>query len=299
MTFEPIWGAIIAWYLFLAGLGGGAFVTSTFIRFRHPDCPRLMRIGRIVAPVAVCIGLVLLMFDAMAGFQHPLRFALLLTNFGSVMTWGVVFLALFVVVGIVVAALDLLKREVPAWLDITGTVLGLCVAVYTGCLLGVCQGFPLWNTALLPILFLVSAVSTGMALVLLIGVFVSPDEFNRVVVLKKFHFWLPVVELVLMAALLFITAANPSPAGWASVMALIAGNWAVTFWVLFVAVGLVIPTILECWMLWIASHQLHTSRAGQMVSAASDAGVLIGGFVLRLMIVSAAVPITIVQPWML
>ena len=26
MTFEPIWGAIIAWYLFLAGLGGGAFV---------------------------------------------------------------------------------------------------------------------------------------------------------------------------------------------------------------------------------------------------------------------------------
>ena len=26
MTFEPIWGAIIAWYLFLAGLGGGAFL---------------------------------------------------------------------------------------------------------------------------------------------------------------------------------------------------------------------------------------------------------------------------------
>ena len=28
MTFEPIWGAIIAWYLFLAGLGGGAFAVS-------------------------------------------------------------------------------------------------------------------------------------------------------------------------------------------------------------------------------------------------------------------------------
>ena len=23
MIYEPIWGAIIAWYLFLAGLGGG------------------------------------------------------------------------------------------------------------------------------------------------------------------------------------------------------------------------------------------------------------------------------------
>ena len=38
-----------------------------------------------------------------------------------------------------------------------GLVMGLCVAIYTGCLLGVCQGFPLWNSALLPILFLVSA----------------------------------------------------------------------------------------------------------------------------------------------
>lgn len=299
MTYEPVWGAIIAWYLFLAGLGGGAFVTAVFIRFRHSDCPGLMRIGRIIAPVAVIIGLCLLMLDAVAGFQHPLRFALLLTNFGSVMTWGVVFLAVFVVVALVVLVLDVMKRTVPAWLDIVGLVMGLAVAVYTGCLLGVCQGFPLWNTALLPILFLVSAVSTGMAAVLLAGVFAYPDEFNRVTVMKKFHFWLPVVELVLVAALLFVTSANPSPAGWESVAALLMGNWALAFWLLFIVVGLVLPTILECWMLWIATHELETSRTGQMVSALSDAGVLVGGFVLRLMIVSAALPITIVQPWML
>lgn len=299
MTYEPIWGTIIAWYLFLAGLGGGAFVTAVFIRFRHPDCTGLMRIGRIIAPMAVIIGLCLLMFDATAGFHNPLRFALLLTNFGSVMTWGVVFLAVFVVVALVVLALDLLKHAVPAWLDITGMAMGLAVAVYTGCLLGVCQGYPLWNTALLPILFLVSAVSTGMASVLLVGVFVYPDEFNRVTVMKKFHFWLPVVELVLVAALLFVTSSNPSPAGWESVAALLMGPWALAFWLLLIVVGLVLPTVLECWMLWIAAHELETSRTGQMVSALSDAGVLIGGFMLRLMIVSAAVPITIVQPWVL
>lgn len=299
MTYEPIWGTIIAWYLFLAGLGGGAFVTAVFIRFRHPDCTGLMRVGRIIAPVVVIIGLCLLMFDATAGFHNPLRFALLLTNFGSVMTWGVVFLAVFVVVALVVLALDLLKHAVPAWLDITGMAMGLAVAVYTGCLLGVCQGYPLWNTALLPILFLVSAVSTGMASVLLVGVFVYPDEFNRVTVMKKFHFWLPVVELVLVAALLFVTSSNPSPAGWESVAALLMGPWALAFWLLLIVVGLVLPTVLECWMLWIAAHELETSRTGQMVSALSDAGVLIGGFMLRLMIVSAAVPITIVQPWVL
>ncbi len=299
MTYEPIWGPIIAWYLFLAGLGGGAFVTSVFIRFRHPECKRLVRIGRIIAPAVVIVGLCLLMFDAHAGFMHPLRFALLLTNFGSVMTWGVVFLAAFVVLALVALLLDFLK-EVPQWLDIAGMVMGLCVGVYTGCLLGVCQGFPLWNNAILPVLFnYVSAVSTGMAAVLLAGVFVAPDEFNAVVVLKKFHFWLPVVEMALVLALLFITAANPSSAGVESVMTLIAGQWAVVFWVLFVAVGLVIPTILECWMLWVASHKMETSRVGQMVSGFSDLGVLVGGFVLRLMIVSAALPIAIVQPWIL
>lgn len=297
MTYEPIWGPIIAWYLFLAGLGGGAFVTSVFIRFRHPECTRLIRIGRIIAPVVVAVGLCLLMFDAHAGFAHPLRFALLLTNFGSVMTWGVVFLAAFVVLALIALLIDLLKKTVPQWLDIAGMVMGLCVAVYTGCLLGVCEGFPLWNNAILPVLFLVSAVSTGMAAVLLAGVFAAPDEFNRVVVLKKFHFWLPVVEMVLVLALLFITAANPSSAGIGSVMTLIAGDWAVVFWVLFVAVGLVIPTILELWMLWVTTPVMEHSRTGQMISGFSDLGVLVGGFVLRLMIVSTALPITIVQPW--
>ena len=33
MIYEPIWGAIIAWYLFLAGLGGGAFATAVFVRY--------------------------------------------------------------------------------------------------------------------------------------------------------------------------------------------------------------------------------------------------------------------------
>ena len=60
MIYEPIWGAIIAWYLFLAGLGGGAFATAVFVRYRHPDCKRLMRVGRLIAPIVVIIGLCLL-----------------------------------------------------------------------------------------------------------------------------------------------------------------------------------------------------------------------------------------------
>lgn len=300
MTFEPVWGTIIAWYLFLAGLGGGAFITSTYLHLRAPHAVHLMRYGRIIGPVAVCIGLVLLIFDATAGFHNPLRFVFLLTNFGSVMTWGVVFLAAFVVVALIVAVMDLLGkgRKIPLWLDVVGAALGLCVCVYTGCLLGVAKTFPLWNNALLPVLFLVSAVSTGMASVLLVGIFGAPNEFHRVADLKKFHFWLPVVELFLVASLLFVTASSAESAGFASVMNLMAGDCALAFWLVFILLGLVVPTLLEWKMLFMSSKEVEESRTGHMISAASDVLVLVGGFTLRLLVLVAAMPITLVQPWM-
>lgn len=299
MTFEPIWGVVIACYLFLAGLGGGAFAASTYMRLRTPKCVHLIRYGRIIAPVTVIIGLVLLMFDATAGFHHPLRFVLLLTNFGSVMTWGVVFLGAFTIVSLIVLIMDLLGKglKIPVWLDVAGAVLGICVCVYTGCLLGVAKTFPLWNNALLPVLFLVSAVSTGMAAILLVGIFRAPHEFHLSGAFKKFHFFLPIFELFLVACLLFITANSAEAAGWASVMNLVAGDDAVAFWLVFVLAGLVMPTILEWKMLFMSTKEVEESKTGHMVSAASDVLVLVGGFTLRLLVLVAAMPITIVQPW--
>ena len=295
MTYEPIWGSIIAWYLFLAGLGGGAFVTSAFLGWRHPDATSMRRTGHIVAPIAVAIGLVLLMVDAEAGLHNPLRFFYLLSNPGSVMMWGVVFLSVFMIVSIVVVVLDFMKKKVPVWLDIVGVVFSVCVAIYTGALLGVCQTYPLWNNALLPILFLVSAMSSGAAAVLFIAVFGHAEEFIRVGVLKKFHFCLPIIELVLVASLCFITAQTNS-AGEASILSLVTGEYAVWFWVGLVAVGLVLPTVLETWLLFFSPKEFEESRKAHYISAASDLAVLIGGFLLRFLIVAAAVPLTIVVP---
>ena len=292
MTFEPIWNSLIAWYLFLAGMGGGAFITSAFLHWRHPHAVTMRKIGHVIAPIAVAIGLVLLMFDAEGGLHNPLRFALLLHNPFSVMTWGVVFLAGFMVVSIIVLALDILKKGVPRWLELVGAAFGLCVGMYTGALLGVVKTFPLWNTALLPILFLVSAMSAGAASVLLTAIFKHPEEFNRAGVLKKFHFCLPIIELVLVAALLFVTMYN-STAGFESVWSLVAGRWAPLFWIGLVAVGLVLPTVLECRLLFFSSKEFEESRTAHYISAASDAAVLVGGFLLRFLVVMAALPITV------
>lgn len=295
MTFEPIWGSIIAWYLFLAGLGAGAFATSAFLGWRHPEATSMRKVGHVIAPVVVAVGLILLMVDAEAGFRNPLRFVYLLSNFGSVMTWGVVFLSLFMVIAVAALVLDILKKKVPTWLDIAGVVMAFAVAVYTGALLGVCNTFPLWNNALLPILFLVSAMSAGAASVLLVAVVRHADEFNRVGVLKKFHFCLPIIELVLVASLLFITSFN-SPAGFGSVMNLVVGEYALPFWLGLVVIGLFLPTALETWLLFFTAKEFEESRKAHWISFASDAGVLIGGFLLRFLIVAAAVPVTIVVP---
>ncbi len=295
MTFEPIWNSLIAWYLFLAGLGAGAYITSSFLAWRHPDATSMRKIGHLIAPIAVAIGLVLLMFDAEAGLHNPLRFAYLLMNPNSVMMWGVVFLSLFMVVSIVTVILDFMKKKVPNWLAIVGVVLAVCVGAYTGALLGVAQTFPLWNNALLPVLFLVSAISSGAACVLFVSIFAHADEFNRVGVLKKFHFCLPIIELALVASLCFITA-QTNPAGAASVANMVSGDWALAFWLGLVVVGLLLPTALEIRLLFFSSKEFEESRPAHYISAFSDLGVMVGGFLLRLIVVMAAVPLTVVVP---
>ena len=295
MTYDPIWGPIIAAYLFLAGVGGGAFVTCAVIGAKHPHAQKMRRVGHYIAPIVVIIGLCLLMVDAKAGFHSPLRFALLLTNFGSVMTWGVVFLAVFTIVSLIIAIFDWIRKPYPTWLEIIGVIFGIFVAIYTGCLLGVCRTFPLWNNALLPILFLVSAISTGAAAVFLAGLIAAPQEFDECGYAKKLHYFLPLIELLLVAALLFITASH-SDAGYNSIMTMIAGTYALPFWIGFIAIGLVIPAIIETKLVFFSSKAFEESASGHRFALAANVGVLIGGFLLRLFVILCALPVTLVTP---
>lgn len=303
MEFEPIWGAPIAMYLFLAGLGAGAFVAATAVGRMAPQAKRTVRAGRVIALGAVAVGLVLLMVDAKGGFLHPWRFALLLGNVQSVMTWGVVFLAAFVVIAAVVVVRDLLKKSVPFGLEAAGCGFAIAVAMYTGVLLGVVKTFPLWNSAVLPFLFLVSAMSTGVCAVFLFARLVCPNEVEKLAFLEHVHGWLPWVETVLVVALLFFVGLS-SEAGAASVVALLTGQWALVFWLGFVVVGLALPLVLHLAQGRVGAGvrdacgaEVHgvcpQVESGRACGAVSDVATIVGGFLLRYLVVMAALPVVL------
>lgn len=303
MEFEPIWGAPIAMYLFLAGLGAGAFVAATAVGRMAPQAKRTVRAGRVIALGAVAVGLVLLMVDAKGGFLHPWRFALLLGNVQSVMTWGVVFLAALVVIAAVVVVRDLLKKSVPFGLEAAGCGFAIAVAMYTGVLLGVVKTFPLWNSAVLPFLFLVSAMSTGVCAVFLFARLVCPSEVEKLAFLERVHGWLPWVETVLVVALLFFVGLS-SEAGAASVVALLTGQWALVFWLGFVVVGLALPLVLHLAQGRVGAGVRDACGAevhgvcpqvenGRACGAVSDVATIVGGFLLRYLVVMAALPVVL------
>lgn len=303
MEFEPIWGAPIAMYLFLAGLGAGAFVAATAVGRMAPQAKRTVRAGRVIALGAVAVGLVLLMVDAKGGFLHPWRFALLLGNVQSVMTWGVVFLAALVVIAAVVVVRDLLRKSVPFGLEAAGCGFAIAVAMYTGVLLGVVKTFPLWNSAVLPFLFLVSAMSTGVCAVFLFARLVCPNEVEKLAFLEHVHGWLPWVETVLVVALLFFVGLS-SEAGAASVAALLTGQWALVFWLGFVVVGLALPLVLHLAQGRVGAGVRDACGAevhgvcpqvenGRACGAVSDVATIVGGFLLRYLVVMAALPVVL------
>ena len=284
-----VWGPMIAWYLFLAGASAGAFLTSAFVEAKYPESVKMRVAGRIIAPVFVGIGLLMLMLDAEAGLMNPLRFFWLISNPGSVMTLGVYFICVYMPVTLVVALLEILKKRVPKWLTWIGIVFAFAVAAYTGFLLGVVKAFPLWNNAILPILFVVSALSAGLAATSLVGLIVDRERFEQMWLIKKSHVILSAIEMVVLFTMLIIVAAG-SFEGAASVQSLVVGQYAPAFWGGIVLLGLVAPFLIEGYPVFIAKR-VETSTTSLVVSVIGEAGVLVGGFMLRLLVILAALPV--------
>lgn len=283
-----VWDGLVAVDLFCAGLGAWMFIFTAVASWKNEGKPRVKLVGYLVAAVLVALGALILAVDAKGGFNDPVRYFYLLSNFGSVMTWGVLFISLFLVAAAVAIIMLLAKKRPVRAVEWVAIVCGVGVSVYTGVLLGVSSAYPLWNMPLLPLVFLVSAAYCGWAAYALVAKLCGGDEYVTPACFGKAALVLPVLEAVLIAVLVAVTAAaggSDAAAGAATVATLLSGAYAPLFWLGLIVVGLVVPFALQL------LSQRRGAEAPAWMGYAMWACVLVGGFVLRYLVVMAAVPL--------
>lgn len=86
-------------------------------------------------------------------------------NVKSVMSWSVYVLLAFMIVGFICSFYQREKNKIPSPLLALGVILALATIVFPGILISTIFAVPFWNTILVPILFTISSLSVGLALI--------------------------------------------------------------------------------------------------------------------------------------
>jgi len=285
-----VWGWEIPVYLYLGGLVAGMMILTGYLLFsgRHKkaDCACFL---------APSLGLALLTLGMGALFldlEHKPFFWRLYTTleWTSPMSWGAWILIL--VYPAMLAALLLrvpapLARRFPAMAELSERLLarpiwaravgfaniglGILLGIYTGILLSALGARPLWSSAMLGPLFLISGLSTAAALVHMIAR--NPEE--RVLFARADNVFLGTELLFLFLFLIGLLGATEVHARAARM--LLDGSFGALFWVGVVGAGIVLPLGIQ---IAAVRHKIqHTPVAPILVLA--------GGLVLRFVLVAA------------
>ena len=208
-----VWDWRIAIYLFLGGLTAGLLVMSAIANLRKEKQEAKDKAccikGPMWAPFILMLGMVFIWFDVdrkFNSFWFFLSFQPL-----SPMSWGAWGVGLIIPVSFLyglsvvppelneLLRFDILKR-IAAYLNpymrklaMINFGLGIFLGIYTGVLLSALVARPLWNSSILPLLFLNSALSTGAALIIIIARRTSVKLY-----FTKLDIWLIIAEIVII-----------------------------------------------------------------------------------------------------
>jgi formate-dependent nitrite reductase membrane component NrfD len=291
MNAENPWGWLIVAYLFLAGAGAGAFLAAAAGKYLAPGwSDEFSKAASVVSGPMVIVGTACLVFDLEAGLWQPWRQAYLMSNFTSMITWGVVVLSLFIPIALLYALmLNRLtfigrdyRRHLPK-VEALGCVFALATAGYTGVLIAVINGAPFWNTPALPVLFLTSAISTGLAAAMTAAaVSMGAKALKHLGNFALAHLVFLGIEIVVLLLFVFISLTGSAEAA-ASASMMLTGALSPYFWGCVVALGLLVP---------LGVSILEYFEIGKTPVAAvllSDGLTLFGGISLRAVIIFSVI----------
>ncbi|MGR6773325.1 cytochrome c nitrite reductase subunit NrfD [Pectobacterium brasiliense] len=309
-TFDTlVWDWPIAVYLLLVGISAGMVSLSMLLRHYVPSeyrgSNRIIKATAIVAPLAVILGLVILIFH----LTRPLTFWYLMVFYNptSIMSLGVMLFQVYFVVMLLWIitlyhdgwltqleavwhrpALAAKARKLAAMIVKRAAVienlllvLAILLGCYTGFLLSALKSFPMLNNPVLPVLFLVSGTTSGIAVMLLASAWGRNTSGHS----RSLHFIHRVETPVVYAELflLFAFFIGLLLGGGQKVVAAqtaLSGFWGGVFWIGIIGIGIVIPFIAN----QVRKPSVHSGKGQLMTLAAMS---LFGVFLLRLFVLYA------------
>jgi formate-dependent nitrite reductase membrane component NrfD len=294
------WKEIIAIYLYLAGMGAGSFVIGTLINWMgvrlNPPFLRsidlfgytlnLSSVPILWGPIMVAIGAPFLILDL--GIKWRFMYACLNPR-TSWVARGFIILSIFIILGLVlliksVLPFEWLHPESTLWRipEIIAFAFAFGTALYTGILLKATKSIPLWNTYFLPLLFLVSALSTGSMAIILstLGTGFFSHDAQALKVLMGGEQVLVVIEGIVLY--LFLSRRyRAAEQGKDSVRLLLFGDMKLIFWGGIVFLGFIFPVVLESIASFFPGNAVLIFLAGTLL--------LCGGFFLRVGVLHAGI----------
>ena len=285
----PDWGWLVVLYFFVGGLAGGSYFLAVLIDFfGRPEDRPLARLGYFISFPCIILSGILLTLD----LNRPDRFWHMLIESHtfrpmfkpwspmSIGSWALLVFGIFSLLSFLSALNEAGRLHWPAArgfrspaalgkiLSVIGGLLGFFVAGYTGVLLAVTNR-PIWSdTPLLGMLFVVSAASISAALMILLAER-SRWTMPGLRALHRLDTWVIALEFIVLIAVMI--SLGPVFRAWLNA-------WGVLLFVGVILIGMLIPLGLSWRKEWLGGHN----------AAAAAAMILIGGFILRLVIVFSA-----------
>lgn len=281
--------SLVIGYLFLGGAGGGAlavlgaFEGARTLGLRCPELPdELFARAWPVCAAALATGIVCIAADlgrpdrllALVASPRPTP----LTVGAYALVAGLACAAAFSALALFDGPASRAPRPVRLALAAASLAAGCVTAAYTGVLLQGLASVLFWQTPLLPVAFMLSSLSCGVAVVFLAAAFVETRRpFVHLVA------WLARIDGVLIAAEAGVLAAYEAWAfagegTHAAAVALVAGDLAPAFLGGVALAGLAVPFAMER----LLTHNNHHSQLLWIAAC-----VLVGGLALRACFVQA------------
>jgi formate-dependent nitrite reductase membrane component NrfD len=261
-------GIMVAFALFFGGIAGGLYLASLYFD---------STVGMFVAwLLAMATGL-----TDMAHLSKPTRFWRMLFRVkSSWITRGFLFITLF----IGAAAIQLILRQ---WTDLTALetvfkviagIFAFGVAIYSGFVVGFVGAIKLWNSAIVPLLFVIAGLTGGLGILLLASQGQSAAQITDI---ARGCFYVLVGYVVFTAIYLWVSTYENTNAR-DSVSRILTGEVSRVFWLVVVVIGMVVP-------LGLIAPFAFNATVSAVAYIIAGACIIVGGVGLRYVILKAGV----------